>query len=73
VGLPNGKTWDGMVSTQQLAQTEHGIVPTGDDGWFVLNATDARWRVRPGRGCVVWQLGLNIQRLGPGEPGWLPD
>jgi uncharacterized cupin superfamily protein len=65
-----------MISRQQLEQTEHGLVPTGEDGWFVLNATDARWRQRPGRGAFCEfegdggfpQIGVNIQRLEPGEP-----
>jgi len=65
-----------MISRQRLEQTEHGLVPTGDDGWFVLNATDARWRERPGRGVFCefegdgdfQQIGVNVQRLAPGEP-----
>jgi uncharacterized cupin superfamily protein len=65
-----------VVERQRIEQTEHGLVAAGADGWFVLNAAEARWRERPGRG--VWcdlegdgdfpQLGLNIQRLAPGEP-----
>jgi uncharacterized cupin superfamily protein len=65
-----------VVDHQRIEHTEHGLVPTGDDGWFVLNATEARWRKRPGRGVLCDfegdgdfpQLGLNLQRLGPGEP-----
>ena len=46
------------------------------DTWFVLNARDAPWLERPGRGlyCEIEEgrdfphLGLNIQVLGPGEP-----
>jgi uncharacterized cupin superfamily protein len=65
-----------VVARQRIEQTEHGLVPTGDDGWFVLNATQARWRERPGRGAYCDfegdadfpQLGVNIQRLAPGEP-----
>jgi uncharacterized cupin superfamily protein len=64
-----------MVSEAPLEQTEHGLVPKGD-GWFVLNAREARWRERRGRGfrCVFEgepdfpQLGIGLYVLGPGEP-----
>jgi uncharacterized cupin superfamily protein len=64
-----------MVSEARLEQTEHGLVPKGD-GWFVLNAREARWRERKGRGlrCVFEgepdfpQLGVSLYVLGPGEP-----
>jgi uncharacterized cupin superfamily protein len=56
-------------------------VPEGP-GWFVLNAREARWRRRPGRGYSLpftgWddseakahfpQLGVQLFVLGPGEP-----
>ncbi|HST17684.1 MAG TPA: cupin domain-containing protein [Gaiellaceae bacterium] len=56
-------------------QTEAGLVPSGE-GWFVLNARDARWRDRPGRGYSLPfegatdfpQLGVTLFVLGPGEP-----
>jgi uncharacterized cupin superfamily protein len=59
----------------KLERTEYGLVPTSD-GWFVLNAADARWRRRDGRGLLCElegeldfpQIGINIQVLGPGEP-----
>jgi uncharacterized cupin superfamily protein len=46
------------------------------DGWFVLNARDARWYHTPGRTAVCdfegeidfAQLGVNICVLQPGEP-----
>jgi uncharacterized cupin superfamily protein len=46
------------------------------DGWFVLNARDARWRDRPGRGRALGfegkthfpQLGVALYVLAPGEP-----
>ena len=46
------------------------------DGWFVLNAREATWRERPGRGFYCDfeagtdfpQLGVNLQVLAPGEP-----
>lgn len=65
-----------MTSEAGLDPREHGLVPTGR-GWFVLNARDAAWRERPGRGFYCEfegedtdfaQLGVNIQVLRPGEP-----
>ena len=69
-----------MVPEAPLEQTEHGLVPAGD-GWLVLNARDARWVDRgEGRGVSCsfetfegdeadfWELGINLRRLGPGEP-----
>ena len=64
-----------MVREAQLEATEHGIVPKGD-GWFVLNARDARWRPAAGRGayCIFEgepefaQVGVHLVALGPGEP-----
>ena len=63
-----------MVSEAPLEQTDEGLVPAGD-GWFVLNARDARWRDRPGRGVATAfegtaqfpQLGLRLYVLQPGE------
>ena len=64
-----------MVPESQLEPTEHGLVAKSD-GWFVLNARDARWLHAERRGA--WcdfegdvnfqQLGINVQVLGPGEP-----
>ena len=67
-----------MVPESPLASTEHGLVPTGQ-GWFVLNAREAPWIERPGRGAYCEfegfdgdadfaQLGINLSLLGPGEP-----
>jgi uncharacterized cupin superfamily protein len=64
-----------MVPESPLESTEHGLVPEGD-GWFVLNARDARWRPGQGRGayCVFEgeqdfpQLGIHLVVLAPGEP-----
>ncbi len=61
--------------------TDKGVVPKGE-GWWVMNARDARWRRRPGRGhslplsgstdeeceTIYSQLGVNLLVLGPGEP-----
>jgi uncharacterized cupin superfamily protein len=69
-----------MIPEAELVATECGLVPTGD-GWFVLNARDAQWWERDGRGVLCefegagfegaldfHQLGINLARLGPGEP-----
>ena len=63
------------MDAARLEDTGHGLVPQGE-GWFVVNARDARWHERPGRGALCEfegepefsQLGINIQVLGPGEP-----
>lgn len=65
----------------ELADSPAGLVPNGA-GWFVVNARDARWIERPGRGYSLpltgWteeeaetnftRLGMNLVALGPGEP-----
>jgi uncharacterized cupin superfamily protein len=64
-----------VVQEARLESTEHGRVPT-EDGWFVLNAREARWRPSKGRGayCVFEgerefpQLGIHLVALEPGEP-----
>jgi uncharacterized cupin superfamily protein len=64
----------GMVPEAPLEQTEHGVVAQGD-GWFVLNARDARWYDGEGRGAVCDfegepefpQVGINVSVLAPGE------
>jgi uncharacterized cupin superfamily protein len=70
-----------MVEEAALEQTEAGLVPAGE-GWFVLNAREARWRHREGRGDSLpftgWtdfeaetyfpQVGINLVVLRPGEP-----
>jgi hypothetical protein len=40
-----------MVPEAPLEQTEHGLVAAGE-GWFVLNAREARWFKREGQGVV---------------------
>jgi uncharacterized cupin superfamily protein len=63
-----------MVPEAPLEATEHGVVPSGE-GWFVLNARDARWRPAKGRGayCIFegaqesWQLGMHLVTLEPGD------
>jgi uncharacterized cupin superfamily protein len=64
-----------MVPEAPLEPTDHGLVPRGD-GWFVLNAGEARWYERPGRGMRCRfegepdfpQLGVSLYVLEPGEP-----
>jgi uncharacterized cupin superfamily protein len=60
----------------RLVETESGVVPEGD-GWFVVNARDARWHAVEGSGAYVVfegddarfeQVGVNIHVLHPGEP-----
>jgi uncharacterized cupin superfamily protein len=63
-----------MVPEAPLEPTDEGLVPEGD-GWFVLNARDARWYHAPGRTAVCSfegeqefpQLGLNLNVLEPGQ------
>jgi hypothetical protein len=40
-----------MVREHLVEHTETGLVPTGE-GWFVLNAREARWRHADGRGDI---------------------
>ena len=64
-----------MVPEAPLERTDEGLV-AGGPGWFVLNAHDARWRDRPGRGRALGfegkthfpQLGVALYVLAPGEP-----
>jgi uncharacterized cupin superfamily protein len=67
-----------MVPEAQLEQTDEGLVPMGE-GWFVLNARDARWYHAEGRSAVCAfegeqgdelefpQLGINVSVLEPGQ------
>jgi uncharacterized cupin superfamily protein len=64
-----------MVPEAPLESTDHGLIPNGD-GWFVLNARDARWRPGEGRGAYCLfegepefsQYAVHLVTLGPGEP-----
>ena len=65
-----------MVPEAPPAETEHGLQPTGEPGWYVLNAREAVWR-RSGIGMwprlegarpVFEQLGVGVTVLQPGEP-----
>jgi uncharacterized cupin superfamily protein len=63
------------VPEVRLEETAHGPVPAGE-GWFVLNAREAAWRHREGRGESLPfegrtdfpQIGIELYVLGPGEP-----
>ena len=66
-----------MVPEAPLERTEHGLVPAGD-GWFVLNARDARWYELDGLGAYVpfegpevrfEQLGVNVNVMPAGDRG----
>jgi uncharacterized cupin superfamily protein len=64
-----------MVPEAPLEPTDSGLVQAGE-GWFVVNAREARWRYAEGRGSVCPfgdepafpQVGVNVFVLGPGEP-----
>jgi Cupin domain len=66
-----------MVPEAPPERTEDGLLPTGEEGWYVLNAREAMWRESKGMGKwprfeggrpVFTQLGLSITVLEPGEP-----
>ena len=63
-----------MVPPAPLRETDDGVLPEGD-GWFVLNARDARWHVNELGGYCAFegearfpQLGINLNALPPGRP-----
>ena len=63
-----------MVPEASLRHAGDGLVPSGE-GWFVLNARDARWRYREGKAVLPFegdsefsQLGIALIVLAPGEP-----
>ncbi|MFT7668359.1 MAG: putative cupin superfamily protein [Planctomycetota bacterium] len=59
----------------KIITSEHGLKPQGE-GWYIINAKDAEWRVSPHFGSFFnfegdvrfGQLGLNIHVLQPGQP-----
>jgi uncharacterized cupin superfamily protein len=64
------------VPEARIAQTEHGLA-VESEGWFVLNAADARWirNERGGEWCTFEsrearfpEVGVNIHVLQPGQP-----
>ena len=64
-----------MAQEAKLVPSQNGLVPEGD-GWFVVNAREARWfenevfgRYTPFQGDVRFpELGINIAVLEPGQP-----
>jgi uncharacterized cupin superfamily protein len=64
-----------MVPEASLHDLGSGLVPAGE-GWFVVNAQDARWRDDGPLGKLCFfeagseftQLGINISVLDPGHP-----
>ena len=64
-----------MIPEAPLERTGHGLVPTGD-GWFVVNACEARWGDDGELGVYTRfegdmrfpQLGINISVIEPGRP-----
>ena len=66
-----------MTPAARLEATPAGLVPV-TDGWFVVNAREARWRRREGFGATCpfegegeaefAQLGFALKVLEPGEP-----
>jgi uncharacterized cupin superfamily protein len=64
-----------MVSEAALERAEFGLVPKGE-GWFVVNAKEARWQQHEAFGSWTTfegdarfkEIGVNIGILRPGEP-----
>jgi uncharacterized cupin superfamily protein len=64
-----------MVPEAPLEDTADGLIPTGE-GWFVVSTKAARWREGEERGKLTffegtgdfWEIGVNVDVLGPGEP-----
>jgi uncharacterized cupin superfamily protein len=67
-----------VVAEASIARSEDGLFPDGD-GWYVLNARDARWREREGLGrwCTLEaepiptlfkELGFQLCVMRPGQP-----
>ena len=64
-----------MVPEAPLEDSGAGLVP-GGEGWFVVNARDARWRDSAPLGKVCFfereseftQFGINVGVLEPGQP-----
>ena len=65
-----------MTEARLVPADDGGLMPDGDDGWFVLNARDARWLDGDlgkytgfeGESFRFAQLGINLNVMAPGEP-----
>ncbi len=63
------------VPEAPLDRNDNGLAPAGE-GWFVLNAKDARWVVEGTGGKLTFfeggarfdRLGINVSTLEPGQP-----
>jgi uncharacterized cupin superfamily protein len=75
-GAATGTSYDPLVVPEApLEQTDSGLVAAGE-GWFVLNAREARWHYGDGRGARLMfdgetyfpQVGVSLFVLAPGEP-----
>ena len=61
-----------MTSEARLERTDSGLAPA-EEGWFVLNAREARWQQGEGRGARLSfegeaefpQLGVSLFVLAP--------
>ena len=67
-----------MIPEARIRESDDGLVPEGE-GWYVLNAKDARWRERKGLGrwCTLEaepipelfpDLGFQLCVVQPGQP-----
>jgi len=56
-----------VVPEARLEETEAGLVPASA-GWFVLNARDARWFHRPGRGDSLPLTGVDEHEAETSRP-----
>jgi uncharacterized cupin superfamily protein len=64
-----------MAPEARLERTDAGLFPA-EEGWFVLNAREARWHHAEGRGARLAfdgatefpQVGVSLSVLAPGEP-----
>jgi uncharacterized cupin superfamily protein len=64
-----------VIPEASLKQSDEGLVPEGE-GWFVLNAKDARWFETDELGSATIfegeprfpELGLHVEVLQPGQP-----
>lgn len=64
-----------MTAEARLEDGGFGLRPA-DEGWFVVNARDAEWHYAERRGALcyfegageMWQVGVNVSVLAPGQP-----
>jgi uncharacterized cupin superfamily protein len=65
-----------MTEARLVSAPDGGLMPDGDEGWFVLNARDAAWLDGElgkytgfeGKSFRFPQLGVNLNVMAPGEP-----